>query len=59
MCPPSVRGLLEDGLCAGSTAEELHRLNKWLYENGETLGVQIHTHPTDAYHSATDSAWVQ
>lgn len=48
---------LEDGLCVRVDGEELHRLNKWLYENGEMLGVQIHTHPTDAYHSATDSAY--
>ena len=34
--------------------EALHKLNTWLYEAGEILGVQIHAHPADAYHSDTD-----
>lgn len=33
---------------------ELHKLNRWLYDAHETLAVQIHTHPDDAYHSETD-----
>jgi hypothetical protein len=35
----------------------LHELNVWLFEHGETLGVQIHSHPTEAYHSDTDDAY--
>ncbi len=34
--------------------EALHRLNTWLYEKQELLGIQIHSHPTDAFHSDTD-----
>jgi hypothetical protein len=48
---------LETGLCVRVAGDELHRLNRWLYEQGETLGIQIHTHPTRAYHSETDDAF--
>jgi hypothetical protein len=36
---------------------ELHRLNRWLFENGQMLGVQIHSHPTNAFHSETDDTY--
>ena len=29
----------------------------WLYEAGEMLAVQVHAHPTDAYHSDTDDTY--
>lgn len=45
-----------DGVLVAVGAEELHRLNVWLYEEGLTLVAQIHSHPTDAYHSQTDDA---
>jgi hypothetical protein len=45
---------LGDGLCVRVGAEELHRLNRWLYDEQQVLGVQIHAHPTDAFHSETD-----
>ncbi|MCY4421283.1 MAG: hypothetical protein OXC42_08600 [Gammaproteobacteria bacterium] len=48
---------LPSGLCVRVEADELHRLNVWLYENDERLGVQVHTHPTEAYHSDTDDAF--
>ena len=48
---------ISNGLCVRVDADELHRLNVWLYENGERLGIQIHTHPTEAYHSDTDDAY--
>jgi hypothetical protein len=34
--------------------DELHRLNIWLLEHCQTVGVQIHSHPHEAYHSDTD-----
>jgi hypothetical protein len=43
-----------DGVCVITGAEELHRLNVWLYRNGLTLIAQIHSHPGRAYHSSTD-----
>ena len=37
--------------------EALHRLNSWLHENAEMLAVQVHAHPTDAFHSETDDTY--
>ena len=48
---------LNSGLCVRVDGTELHRLNVWLYENGEMLAVQIHAHPDDAYHSETDDTY--
>lgn len=48
---------LPSGICVTVDGSELHRLNKWLYASGVTLGVQVHTHPTRAYHSDTDSTY--
>jgi hypothetical protein len=45
------------GLCVRVDADELHKLNRWLFDNGQTLAVQIHTHPKDAYHSETDDTY--
>jgi len=45
---------LAGGLCVRVEADELHRLNVWLYENAERLAVQVHSHPTEAFHSDTD-----
>ena len=48
---------LPTGLCVRVEAEELHRLNVWLYEHGERLAIQVHSHPTEAFHSDTDDAY--
>ena len=48
---------LSSGLCVRVEGQELHRLNVWLYEAGETLAIQVHAHPTEAYHSDTDDAY--
>lgn len=48
---------METGLCVRVDGSALHSLNQWLYQNQELLGVQIHTHPTEAYHSDTDDAY--
>lgn len=47
----------EEGLHVRVDGDELHKLNVWLYEHGEALGVQIHTHPAEAFHSDTDDAF--
>lgn len=44
----------EHGLLVVVEGEALFRMNKQLYERGEILGGQVHTHPTSAYHSDTD-----
>mgnify|MGYP005816957595 CR=1 FL=1 len=48
---------LPEGVCVRVDGPELHRLNVWLFEHGEQLGVQVHSHPTDAYHSETDDTY--
>lgn len=45
---------LADGLCVRVGGDALHNLNVWLYEHGELLAVQVHSHPREAYHSTTD-----
>ena len=45
------------GLCVSVVGSELHRLNVWLYEARQVIGVQIHSHPGDAYHSGTDDTY--
>lgn len=45
------------GLSVHVDGDALHKLNVWLYENQETLGAQVHAHPTDAYHSETDDTF--
>jgi hypothetical protein len=44
------------GLSVVVGSDELFLLNRWLYENGLTLIAQIHSHPTEAYHSDLDDA---
>lgn len=36
---------------------ELHHLNRWLFQRKLTLFAQLHSHPTDAYHSETDDTF--
>lgn len=48
---------LAGGLCVRVEGQELHRLNVWLYKTGEILAVQVHAHPTEAYHSETDDTY--
>ena len=48
---------LDAGLCVRIDGSELHRLNVWLYEAEQIIGVQVHSHPGDAYHSETDDTY--
>jgi hypothetical protein len=52
--PRQVAYRFSEGLCVRVDGTELHRLNVWLYEHNEELAAQIHSHPTEAYHSDTD-----
>lgn len=45
------------GLLVRVGGEALHELNVWLYERQETLAAQVHGHPTEAFHSATDDTF--
>lgn len=44
----------KDGLLVTVAGDALFSINKNLYERGEILAAQVHTHPTSAYHSGTD-----
>jgi hypothetical protein len=46
-----------DGVCVRVEGEALDRLNRWQYEHGESLGIQVHSHPKEAYHSITDDTY--
>lgn len=37
--------------------DELFKLNRTIFESGERLVAQVHTHPTLAFHSDTDSEY--
>lgn len=55
---PAQEGLIfKDGICVAVDGEELYRINVWLFEENLTLLAQLHSHPTDAYHSETDDAF--
>jgi hypothetical protein len=45
------------GICITVDGDELHRINMWLYEQGLRLIAQLHSHPTEAYHSETDDTY--
>ena len=45
------------GVYVSVGSRELHRINVWLFENSMTLIAQLHSHPTEAYHSDTDDAF--
>ena len=42
------------GLLVTVSGESLFEVNRQMYQRGELLAAQIHSHPTDAYHSDTD-----
>lgn len=52
--PVQIGHRLASGICVSVGSEELHRINVWLFENEMTLIAQLHSHPTEAYHSDTD-----
>jgi hypothetical protein len=44
----------KQGLLVVIESDSLFEVNKMLFARDEILAAQIHTHPTDAYHSETD-----
>jgi hypothetical protein len=51
----SIRG--EDGVGYFVNSETLFQLNRELHRSGLRLVAQVHSHPTEAYHSSTDDAY--
>lgn len=43
-----------EGLMYRVDQEELFKLDDWLYDNNLSLFCQMHTHPSEAYHSIAD-----
>lgn len=55
---PGQRGIrTADGVCAVVDSDEMYQINVELYKSGLRLIAQIHSHPTDAYHSETDDEY--
>lgn len=55
---PRQKGLkTKDGVCVVVDADEMHRINVELFQSGLRLIAQVHTHPSDAYHSDTDDEY--
>jgi hypothetical protein len=46
-----------DGLCVMVEADELHRINLWLFQRKFSLIAQLHSHGEEAYHSDTDDRY--
>jgi hypothetical protein len=44
----------EHGLLVYVPGDALAEVNAFCYEHDEIVGAQVHTHPTDAFHSDTD-----
>jgi hypothetical protein len=57
LVPPqsSIKG--EDGVGYFVTSETLFQLNRELHRTGLRLLAQVHSHPTEAYHSTTDDTY--
>ncbi len=54
LAPPQTAHKTRHGLLVTVDGEALFDINRTLYSRGELLAGQVHSHPTDAYHSDTD-----
>jgi len=52
--PRQLAGEMDGGCLVMVDGEQLFQMNVWLHANHLTLVAQLHSHPTDAYHSVTD-----
>jgi hypothetical protein len=55
--PEQTASQTKDGLLVVVEGDALFRVNRAFYQRGLILAGQIHTHPTDAYHSDTDDTY--
>jgi hypothetical protein len=55
--PAQTTSRTEDGLLVVVEGDALFRVNRTFYAQGLTLAAQVHSHPTDAYHSETDDTY--
>ena len=54
LVPDQVAHRTDDGLLVTVNGDALFQINKALYDRGEILAAQVHSHPTVAFHSDTD-----
>ena len=54
--PQQVAHRTPQGVYVTIPGEELHRINVWLFEQKLQLIAQVHSHPSDAFHSDLDDA---
>lgn len=54
MAPAQTAHKTRDGLLVTVDGAALFTINRTMYQRGEILAGQVHSHPTDAYHSGTD-----
>jgi hypothetical protein len=47
----------DHGLAVSVSGDELHRINVHLYKTKQKLLAQVHSHPSEAYHSAMDDRY--
>jgi hypothetical protein len=58
MYAPRQKGIRGDhGICVVVDTEEMRRINVHLYETGQRLIAQVHSHPQAAYHSEMDDQY--
>lgn len=57
LIPRQILVKTDTGVCYYVDADELYKINVWLYKNRMTLIAQIHSHPSEAYHSLTDDTF--
>jgi hypothetical protein len=55
--PKQIAGEVDGGSLVMIDGDELFRMNVWLHARRLTLIAQVHSHPTDAYHSDTDDEY--
>lgn len=55
--PKQVSVNIDQGLLYAVDGEELHRINVYLHSTKQILVAQLHSHPSEAYHSSTDDAF--
>lgn len=55
--PEQTMSRSDDGLLVVVDGASLFRVNRAFYAHGLTLAAQVHSHPTDAYHSDTDDTY--
>ena len=57
LVPPQESVQSEEGVGYFVTSETLFDINRTLHRSGLRLIAQVHSHPTEAYHSSTDDSY--